>query len=297
MNALKNILFFGLLFAVLCGVYFSLSRQPEQPLPAGLDSNVKPPTVVVPGLDSPAAGSANPPAANNPSLATTPPKSNPWPSAGDAAPPTRFAGAPRPMPGGADDHVAVGPPPPRESGAANTPPGLRAEATSPAPPSNSLPPPPDTGSARNYPAGVRDPFGQDNLAAGRNSAASAAPPAATQVSLPGPPEEHGRPSSIETILQQVALKVQENKLADALLLLTPLQDNPDVSPSKARQITEILDYMAARVIYSREHLLERPMAWRRGTHWSRSPSTTRCRPCCWPASMASILRICGRARN
>ncbi len=33
MNMLKNILFFGLLLAVLCGVYLSLNRSPEQKLP------------------------------------------------------------------------------------------------------------------------------------------------------------------------------------------------------------------------------------------------------------------------
>jgi LysM repeat protein len=249
MNALKNILFFGLLFAVLCGVYFSLSRQPEQPLPAGLDPNVKAPIVEIPGLNSPVAGSANPPAASSPSLANTPSKASPWPSTGDVAPP--FA----PKPGGAADQVAVGPPP-RENAVTATPPGLSADQTMMAPPLGSLPPPPDTRSERNYPAGVKDPFGRDNAAAGRYAAAPPAPPT-TQVGL-HEPEEHARPSSIENIRQQVALKVQENKLADALLLLTPLQDNPDVPPNEARQITEILDYMAAKVIYSREHLLERP---------------------------------------
>ena len=36
MNTLKNVLFFGLLLAVLCGVYLSLNRSPEPTLPPGL---------------------------------------------------------------------------------------------------------------------------------------------------------------------------------------------------------------------------------------------------------------------
>jgi hypothetical protein len=63
-------------------------------------------------------------------------------------------------------------------------------------------------------------------------------------------------SSIDTILQQVGLKVNEGKLADALLILSPLYDNPDVPEDKAKKITEVLDYMAAKVIYSKEDFLE-----------------------------------------
>ena len=43
MNTLKNVLFFGLLLAVLCGVYLSLNRSPEPTLPPGLD--VESPTI------------------------------------------------------------------------------------------------------------------------------------------------------------------------------------------------------------------------------------------------------------
>jgi LysM repeat protein len=79
----------------------------------------------------------------------------------------------------------------------------------------------------------------------------------TTVSNP-PHENHAQASSIDTILQQVNLKCNEKKFADALLILSPLYDNPDVPEDKAKKITEILDYMAAKVIYSRESLLERP---------------------------------------
>jgi len=59
-------------------------------------------------------------------------------------------------------------------------------------------------------------------------------------------------------MQQVRLKVGENRLADALLILSQLYGSPDVPLSQAREVTQILDQMAAKVIYSREHLLESP---------------------------------------
>ncbi len=45
MNTLKNVLFFGLLLAVLCGVYLSLNRSPEPTLPAGLSGDTTPPMI------------------------------------------------------------------------------------------------------------------------------------------------------------------------------------------------------------------------------------------------------------
>ena len=59
-------------------------------------------------------------------------------------------------------------------------------------------------------------------------------------------------------MQQVKLKVGENRFADALLILSQLYGNPDLPPSQAREITQILDQLAAKVIYSREHWLESP---------------------------------------
>jgi hypothetical protein len=148
-----------------------------------------------------------------------------------------------------------------------------------------LPPPPtDTPPSRDpfnypkYPAGVTNPSA-GTLAGARSQPAGTLattaspsiappwtqtpqadrvqPPRMTNVSNPVPsPEEHARTASIDTILQQVGLKANEGKFADALLILSPLYDNPDVPEEKAKKITEVLDYMAAKVIYSREDLLE-----------------------------------------
>ena len=53
MNALKNVLFFGLLIAVLFGVYISLNKQPDQsPLPAGMDVSTPPVQVDVPPFNA-----------------------------------------------------------------------------------------------------------------------------------------------------------------------------------------------------------------------------------------------------
>ena len=59
-------------------------------------------------------------------------------------------------------------------------------------------------------------------------------------------------------MQQVKLGVEENRFADALLILSQLYGSPDLSASQAREVTLLLDQMAAKVIYSREHWLESP---------------------------------------
>ena len=90
---LKNILFFGLLIAVLCGVYLSLSRQPEQPLPPELARQATPPIISGP----PAMDVANAPAGSGTaSVAPPQPSMNEWPAAhSDGAPVPRAAVAER----------------------------------------------------------------------------------------------------------------------------------------------------------------------------------------------------------
>ncbi len=53
MNTLKNVLFFGLLLAVLCGVYLALNHSQETTLPPGLNGDTRPPKVEIPGLTGP----------------------------------------------------------------------------------------------------------------------------------------------------------------------------------------------------------------------------------------------------
>jgi hypothetical protein len=60
-------------------------------------------------------------------------------------------------------------------------------------------------------------------------------------------------------MQQVELQVGDNRFAEGLMNLTQLYGNPDLPMSReqTREVTKILDSMAAKVIYSREHWLER----------------------------------------
>ena len=53
MNTLKNVLFFGLLLAVLCGVYLSLNRSPEPTLPPGLTGDTRKPKIEIGQADGP----------------------------------------------------------------------------------------------------------------------------------------------------------------------------------------------------------------------------------------------------
>jgi len=57
-------------------------------------------------------------------------------------------------------------------------------------------------------------------------------------------------------MQQVRLDLEGRRFDHALRNLSVLYGNPDLSLPTAREVTLLLDQMAAKVIYSREHLLE-----------------------------------------
>ena len=52
--------------------------------------------------------------------------------------------------------------------------------------------------------------------------------------------------------------LEQGKLAEVHQTLSLWYDNPQLAPDEARQITELLDQVAGTVVYSPEHLLERP---------------------------------------
>ncbi len=267
MNMLKNILFFGLLLAVLCGVYLSLNRSPEQKLPDFDKPQVK---IDMGRLDkgpavSPVSGGQEsnslpslppqPPITGNPGGGTAPPYIPPVIAGqGNMAPPN-IAGGCALVSAPPDPSRSLGadlPPPPA------TPPGDMSLPPPPATPPaanplqnvDTLPPPPARSS---YPSGVRDPFDPSRQVA-----------SLTPSSAPPPSTLHAPPLKLEPTLQRVKLLVGENKLAEALFELSQVYDNPDLPSFQAKEITHILDQMAARVIYSREHLLERPYRVRPG---------------------------------
>jgi len=220
MNTLKNVLFFGLLLAVLCFVYLSLNRSPEHTLPPGLSGDTRPPKIEIPGLtgSSPSPSSSSPESDSIPGFpAQPPPMATPPAGGGGVAPPYQ---------------------------------PLTAGPTSAAPPFS-----PDGGSAAlaapsspSYPPGVRNPFDSGNTR-------SSPPSVPSTTSLPESPVNHSS-TSLDLVMQQVKLKVGENRFADALLILSQLYGSPDLPASQSREVTLILDQMAAKVIYSREHWLE-----------------------------------------
>ena len=236
MNTFKNILFFGLLFAGLCGVYLSLNRSSDPGVPQGLSGDTKYPSVDMgaplgptpagngaagfstpPPMSVPPSNAALPAPAYRPPVSAGPPSmAPPFPSEGASSTFNPSLPAPPAMPSSPNERPGVG-----NSSDPSLPPPL------PTPPSFGATPPRDDRSP---------PF----------------------VASAPPQDDHSASASLEPIMQQVKLKVGENRLADALLILTQLYANPDVPPSQAREVTQLLDQLGGKVIYSREHWLESP---------------------------------------
>ena len=134
-------------------------------------------------------------------------------------------------------------PPPVTGSPANVAPpwpsGRGSDTLSPPPPAVPTPP------GSNYPPGVRDPF---------TAGSSSPPPAAAP-----PAAENSTAAKIEQTMQRVKLDVEKNRFSEALLNLSQLYGNPDLPMSQvqAREVARILDQLGAKVIYSREHWLDR----------------------------------------
>jgi LysM repeat protein len=59
-------------------------------------------------------------------------------------------------------------------------------------------------------------------------------------------------------MQGAGTAAKEKQWARALLILSQLYGNPDLPPSKVREVNGMLDNLAAKVIYSRDNWIERP---------------------------------------
>jgi hypothetical protein len=81
---------------------------------------------------------------------------------------------------------------------------------------------------------------------------------------PAAAREKASPARLKSVVQTVELELDDGRLADAHLLLTSLYQNADVPADQAREVTRLLDQLAATVIYSRQHLLEAPYRVRPG---------------------------------
>ena len=88
--------------------------------------------------------------------------------------------------------------------------------------------------------------------------------------------------------------LDEGKYRDALATLSVFYQSPDLTPAEHRELLDLLDPLAGRVVYSREHLdRSRPTSCAATRRWRTSPSSTTCpwnccrrstgsrRPTCW----------------
>lgn len=140
---------------------------------------------------------------------------------------------------------------------------------------------PSTAAAENggWPPRV-DPFPKPSPAGGGNPFSKAGPPldpSVTQASASHtPPGTVRSATAVENIasvgvrvefqamMDSVRRRLDEGKLADVLLELSPLYGSADLTPEENRRLTELLDQLAGTVIYSRQHLLEPPYVVKRG---------------------------------
>ena len=105
----------------------------------------------------------------------------------------------------------------------------------------SVPPPPPDAETAPPPAAVMAPVGL-----------AAAPPAAAADKAADARDK------VKKLLATVSAEVNHGQMADAHRLLSSLYGSPEVPSDMTREINSWLDQMAGMVIYSRQHLLERP---------------------------------------
>ena len=275
MNGLKNLIIIAVLAAVGYGVYVSLSRNnvdtgqpsgvadewptapkvelpsrqasPGGPLPLTADSTTSTGTTglggggTAPPFTPPlAAGpSGNPP---NTTLGT-PPAMNPYPSSAPAP-----AASPTPPPA---------PPLISTSGSASAPSGTSAGLGPPLPPDSAAAPP-----SNPPPPSAQQPSPQGSV---RNLT----PPPATPVPDAVAPSKPAAGDSLiqsqfNAFMEAVQKKLEAGKLAEVILELSKIYDDPNLPPEMAKQITALLDQLAGTVIYSRQHYLERPYVTQSG---------------------------------
>jgi len=65
-------------------------------------------------------------------------------------------------------------------------------------------------------------------------------------------------NEFEAFMKLLEEKLATGKLADAHLSLSPWHNDPRLSKQEAERVEKLLDQLAGTVIYSREHLLEKP---------------------------------------
>ena len=285
MNSLKGLFVVAVLAALACGMYISLNRKPEGPPPPGAPQGamVPPKTQGVPPL-SVGAGPTAPGNAGRTAGALAP---------GFPAMPAAGSGAPQNSvnPPAATANTSA---PPYNANSRSSPAALGSVAPALGPmapaagpeslsdPAGSLSPPLAAGAsaAEASKAGSAVPYPSSGAPA--SSLGAAIPGAPTQVAAsdpnarksgsltlssdnlaryglpPAAPRDANPPSKFDAVMKSVNMSMEDGKLAEAHLTLSALYGNPEVPAEKARDVTRMLDQMAAIVIYSRTSFTEPP---------------------------------------
>jgi lipoprotein-anchoring transpeptidase ErfK/SrfK len=89
-------------------------------------------------------------------------------------------------------------------------------------------------------------------------------PAGTNLTQPVTPPPLGVRQTFEEFMAAAHSDLDQGKFAEVHQTLSLWYDNPELSPEENRLLTDLLDQVAGSVIYSREHLLERPYVVKSG---------------------------------
>ncbi|MGO8688514.1 MAG: LysM peptidoglycan-binding domain-containing protein [Thermoguttaceae bacterium] len=223
MSSWKNLFFLAILAVVGCGLYFSLMHAPGPPPPGAENASTEEPKV------DPGQAMTGPPSTGGQNVGP-PPGAEVAPSSVAPSPVVTTIPTPAPSPvSPVSPAPGVGysepvPPPPGTS-----------------PPGSVPPPPPD--------ANIAPPPATTTMAPG---GPPPAPPAAV-VDRTAEAREN-----VKKLLAVVNAELDHGRTADAHRMLSSLYGSPEVPSDMTREINGRLDEMAGVVIYSRQHLLERP---------------------------------------
>jgi lipoprotein-anchoring transpeptidase ErfK/SrfK len=107
---------------------------------------------------------------------------------------------------------------------------------------------------------ARNPENKPSAEFAGNAAAEAPAPASDSAADSGP----ARRTSFDRAMQSAQSKINAGEWYQALFTLSLQCSNADLSPADQQRLLDVLDPLAAKVIYSKEHLIEAPYDVRRG---------------------------------
>ncbi|MGA2035837.1 MAG: L,D-transpeptidase family protein [Thermoguttaceae bacterium] len=247
MNSLKTSFMLAVLAAAAAGLYVSLHRRGDTPDsnsgPAAGQAQLEPaPAFTGPSPSTSSSSSGLVP--NLPSFAATPPAGGSYMSGTAASTPGAAPPAVSPATQEATNRASASPAPYASSGGSEL-----------GPPTVSFGVPPEktggtaTATGTSFPPSMTS--GSAALRAPLDDAANTRPPL-------GSAPANSFQARLDAVMRTVQARLDEGRLADAHLALSSLFGDPALPPEHVRQITGLLDQMAATVIYSRQHLLEPP---------------------------------------